>query len=437
MIEQLWNIIKLVSFIGYSYLRYSFNQDSKQFINNIATYLSKQNMLYIKIFQAIALNKNLLNDDMSQHLLKYSDNVDYNEEDLDESSLREIMQKYNLQEDKLLVPINSGMIALVYKLKTELGADVILKIKRKDIDCRLMEDINKLQDLLRTLSAVPFFKYFCYYIDIPTIVKNNIDFLVQQTDFTREVENIQTMKNRCRYLKYVVIPSVYTELTHYYPNAILMEYIHGKKLEQVDKEDYLKYAKLNIKFGFACCFNFGLAHGDLHSGNILFIKEEDDVYKLGILDYGILYRFDEAIKNQYTEIFAGLFYIDETVTAKKLLGVMFEPEEVLKSIDPIVYNKMVSILSTQLSALIRTNVSADQLQLHECLKNMTEFLKTWNYGDKIRINDTFVKLQLVLAMSHGVTMRLCGDTYKDLTREVLDEMLGKNSDIFKHFVTST
>jgi predicted unusual protein kinase regulating ubiquinone biosynthesis (AarF/ABC1/UbiB family) len=436
MIEQLWNIIKLVSFFIYAYLRYIFDRDNKQFINSVATYLSKQNMLYIKMFQAIALNKNLLNDAMSQHLLKYSDNVDYTEEDLDEPSLREIMQKYNLTAADPIIPINSGMIALVYKLKTNLGSDVILKIKRNNIDIRLMEDINKLQGLLHTLSAVPFFKYFCYYIDIPAIVKNNIDFLVQQTDFTREVENIQLMKNKCRYLKYVVIPSVYTELTHYYPNAILMEYIHGKKLEQVDKEDYLVYAKLNIKFGFACCFNFGLAHGDLHNGNILFIKEEDDVYKLGILDYGILYRFDEAIKNKYTEIFAGLFCIDETETAKKLLGVMFEPEEELKSIDPIVYNKMVSILSTNLSSLIRTTGSADQLQLHECLKNMTEFLKTCNYGDKIHINDTFIKLQLVVAMSHGITMSLCGDTYKNLTREVLDEMLGKNSDIFKHFVST-
>lgn len=436
MIEQLWNIIKLVSFFIYAYLRYIFDRDNKQFINSVASYLSKQNMLYIKMFQAIALNKNLLNDAMSQHLLKYSDNVDYTEEDLDEPSLREIMQKYNLSAADPIMPINSGMIALVYKLKTNLGSDVILKIKRKNIDIRLMEDINKLQGLLCTLSGVPFFKYFCYYIDIPAIVKNNIDFLVQQTDFTREVENIQLMKNKCRYLKYVVIPSVYTELTHYYPNAILMEYIHGKKLEQVDKEDYLVYAKLNIKFGFACCFNFGLAHGDLHNGNILFIKEDDDVYKLGILDYGILYQFDEAIKNKYTEIFAGLFYIDETETAKKLLGVMFEPEEELKSIDPVVYNKMVSILSTNLSSLIRTTGSADQLQLHECLKNMTEFLKTCNYGDKICINDTFIKLQLVVAMSHGITMSLCGDTYKNLTREVLDEMLGKNSEVFKHFVST-
>ena len=436
MIEQLWNIIKLIFFISYKYLHYIFNKDNKQFINSVATYLSKQNMLYIKMFQAIALNKNLLNDAMSQHLLKYSDNVDYTEEDLDEQLLREIMEKYNLTSDGPIEPINSGMIALAYKLKTDLGADVILKIKRKNIDNRLMSDINKLQDLLRVVSLVPFFKYFCYYIDIPTIVKNNIDFLVQQTDFFREVENIQLMKNKCRYLKYVVIPSVYTELTHYYPNAILMEYINGKKLEQVDKEDYLTFAKLNIKFGFACCFNFGLAHGDLHNGNILFIKEEDNVYKLGILDYGILYRFDEAIKHKYTKIFAGLFYIDETETAKKLLGVMFEPEEELKSIDPIVYNKMVSILSTNLSSLIRTTGSADQLQLHECLKNMTEFLKTCNCGDKIRINDTFIKLQLVVAMSHGITMSLCGDTYKNLTRDVLDEMLGKNSEVFKHIVST-
>lgn len=436
MIEQLWNIIKLIFFISYTYVHYIFNKDNKQFINSVATYLSKQNMLYIKMFQAIALNKNLLNDAMSQHLLKYSDNVDYTEYDLDEQLLREIMEKYNLKFDGPIEPINSGMIALVYKLKTELGADVILKIKRKNIDYRLREDINKLQDLLRVVELVPFFKYFCYYIDIPTIVKNNIDFLVQQTDFNREVENIQIMKNRCKYLKYVVIPSVYTELTHYYPNAILMEYINGKKLEQVDKEDYITYAKLNIKFGFACCFNFGLAHGDLHSGNILFIKEEDNVYKLGILDYGILYRFDEIIKNQYTEIFAGLFYIDETETAKKLLRVMFEPEKEIKCLDLTVYNKLVSILAKQLSMLIKSDASADQLQLHECLKNMTECLKICNYEDKIRINDTFIKLQLVVAMSHGVTMSLCGDTYKDLTREVLDEMLGKNKEFLRNILST-
>lgn len=436
MIEQLWNIIKLIFFISYTYVHYTFNKDNKQFINSVATYLSKQNMLYIKMFQAIALNKNLLNDAMSQHLLKYSDNVDYTEYDLDEQLLREIMEKYNLKFDGPIEPINSGMIALVYKLKTELGADVILKIKRKNIDYRLRENINKLQDLLRVVAMVPFFKYFCYYIDIPTIVKNNIDFLVQQTDFNREVENIQIMKNRCKYLKYVVIPSVYTELTHYYPNAILMEYINGKKLEQVDKEDYITYAKLNIKFGFACCFNFGLAHGDLHSGNILFIKEEDNVYKLGILDYGILYRFDEIIKNQYTEIFAGLFYIDETETAKKLLRVMFEPEKEIKCLDLTVYNKLVSILAKQLSMLIKSDASADQLQLHECLKNMTECLKICNYEDKIRINDTFIKLQLVVAMSHGVTMSLCGDTYKDLTREVLDEMLGKNKEFLRNILST-
>ena len=97
---------------------------------------------------------------------------------------------------------------------------------------------------------------------------------------------------------------------------------------------------------------------------------------------------------------------------------------------------MVSILSTNLSSLIRTTGFADQLQLHECLKNMTEFLKTCNCGDKIRINDTFIKLQLVVAMSHGITMSLCGDTYKNLTRDVLDEMLGKNSEVFKHFVST-
>ena len=44
----------------------------------------------------------------------------------------------------------------------------------------------------------------------------------------------------------------------------------------------------------------------------------------------------------------------------------------------------------------------------------------------LKPNDEFVKLQLALAMSHGVTLELCKEKYIDLTNEVLDEMFHRH-----------
>ena len=51
----------------------------------------------------------------------------------------------------------------------------------------------------------------------------------------------------------------------------------------------------------------GFAHGDLHPGNILFIKDynlhEKCRYKLGILDFGIMYQINDYYKNYTKEEF--------------------------------------------------------------------------------------------------------------------------------------
>ena len=74
-----------------------------------------------------------------------------------------------------------------------------------------------------------------------------------------------------------------------------MEEIKGVPINKIKEEDYEGFAKQVIKFGFVTTLVHGVTHGDLHSGNILFIKDENETkykHKIGVLDFGIIYEVE-------------------------------------------------------------------------------------------------------------------------------------------------
>jgi predicted unusual protein kinase regulating ubiquinone biosynthesis (AarF/ABC1/UbiB family) len=66
-----------------------------------------------------------------------------------------------------------------------------------------------------------------------------------------------------------------------------MEYIDGMKITEIDPEDNDEFGKVLAAFNAKAAFCTSFYHGDLHPGNILFIKEPA-AYRIGILDYGII-----------------------------------------------------------------------------------------------------------------------------------------------------
>jgi predicted unusual protein kinase regulating ubiquinone biosynthesis (AarF/ABC1/UbiB family) len=81
-----------------------------------------------------------------------------------------------------------------------------------------------------------------------------------------------------------------------------MEYIDGMKITEIDPEDYDQFGKALAAFNANAAFCSSIYHGDLHPGNILFIKEPRDIsssdaaaiYKIGILDFGIIGRLSRT-----------------------------------------------------------------------------------------------------------------------------------------------
>ena len=411
--------------IGTELLVYTLFRDYSLFIDRITMRLASLNILYVKVFQAFALNNSLIDDRINNNLLKFTDNAPWNFSDINLQELVEIAEQYNLHlPHGYEKPINSGMISLVFKAskKDNFNEKVIIKMKRKNIQAKLDEAIDNLLFSMYILSFIPIINKY----QLAEVVTKNIEIIRHQTNFIEEVENMHRIAENCKYLKYVKIPKADREVTEKYPNVILMEYIEGIKINQIKEEDYNGFAKQIVKFGIVTTILHGVTHGDLHSGNILFIKDTNDIkypYKIGVIDFGIIHDLEKQNKGLIFDILTKIFEVSPRESSVKLLSIIIEPKGILEQIPKEHYNNIIAFTEEIISETINTTKKANQIQIYKFISKLKEYLskkELMNIG--IRPSDEFVKSQLVLAMAHGVTLTLCKGDFITLMDTCLNEL---------------
>ena len=409
---------------------YFIYKDFSYFITRITHRLASVNILYVKLFQAIALNNSLIDDTINNKLLEFTDNAPWTFNDINIEELIELTNQYDL----ILpygydVPLNSGMISLVFKAYRRDNPDVplIIKMKRRNIDVKLNDAIENLQFFMYIMSFIPIIQKY----QIVEVINKNIDIIKHQTHFSQEVENMIKIKQNCSRLKYVVIPKVYANVTQEYPNVILMEYIDGMKINKIQKEDYEEFGKLVMKFGFVTTIIHGFAHGDLHSGNILFIKDVNNPktkYTIGIIDFGIIYELDEEYKKALFNILTEMFHCAPRENALKLLqSGLIIPVNVVHKIPNSEFTKILQFTTEIIDETLHNSKNATQVQIYKFMSKLKEYMCNPELSIiGIKPSDNFVKTQLVLAMAHGVTLTLCKDDFFSLADKVLNELFNVN-----------
>ena len=113
-------------------LIYAVFRDYSFFIDRLSIRLSSINILYVKIFQAFALNNSLIDDKTNNKLLNFTDNAPWSYSDINLYQLVEMSDKYNIHlPHGYEKPINSGMISLVFRgyEKNNSNRQVIIKMK--------------------------------------------------------------------------------------------------------------------------------------------------------------------------------------------------------------------------------------------------------------------------------------------------------------------
>ena len=264
------------------------NQNKFLFIKNITTDISKLNIVYIKIFQNISINSSFFNKNIQNYLVKYTDNVPYQENEIDYDAINYLKQDIEISK----LPINSGIFALVYKGKYN-QKDVAIKILKKNIKNKLTNSIHNLELIFYIFSFIPYLKHLNLY----HFLIQNKENLINQTFFHKESNNLINFKKSIDSNDNIIIPDIYHNFTQ--DNIIVMDYIHGKKFSQLDKNQYNHYGKLLLNIYITKNGICNYMHSDLHVGNILFLEN-----KICILDFGLIIK----IKDEYLTLFFDLLF---------------------------------------------------------------------------------------------------------------------------------
>ena len=208
----------------------------------------------------------------------------------------------------------------------------------------------------------------------------------------------------------------------------MMEYIEGKTLLMIDPVDYDEYSNQIIKFVFVTLLINGLCHGDLHVGNILFIKDDNDPkykYKIGILDFGIIYEINK-MKNTFYYIFANMYNDTPEVIAQNLMfSGIIEPVECINNLSKKHCDSILIILTTFINNTIHVSKHFSQIDTFKSISELNDYIVDNNLivnGLKIKPCDDLLKFQVIFSMLYGVIFKLCGSEYIEIANKVMISM---------------
>jgi predicted unusual protein kinase regulating ubiquinone biosynthesis (AarF/ABC1/UbiB family) len=393
-----WFLCGVVWFLVTSRINYYFSVDKRAYMRELCTRLAKKNVLYVKLFQSVALNANWIDDALHEDLLTYTDNVYWEPAHINWDMIYILETQHDMVFEDGYVPINTGMISVVFKVTDRKTGEVLaVKMKRLAIEERLRVAIEEFGVLARIASYVPLFKTF----QLDKVIEENIRTIKDQTNFA-------------------------------------VEFINGITVSKVSEEDKIEFSKLLIKFTYVNLLIHGAMHADMHAGNVLFIKNENvgsglkarrtPKYQLGVIDFGILIRIGEEFKNDMYDLFEKVQTVPAREFVETAMYIMYDIEPHLPLIATEHYERMIRdpIVVVDRVFYGENNSNLNMLfDIFSILFFIHEYLKCNKVLEApLEMKPEFIKMQTILAMNQGVVTKLCGARCISLVNEVFKETFG-------------
>lgn len=391
IVEKMAFLTRLCWIIGVSFLF-----TPRTAVKEMAARLVNESVLYVKVLQAVALNS----DDaaLTDYFLTMTDQAPWSVADIDYDAIKAFQQKHGLTGP--LVPCNSGMISLVFQFSAN-NTTVILKVKRRGIDAELARAVSNLSFLMWLLSVIPMVK-----ASIVSVERSLVD-IQRQTNFGLEVANMEMMRKITANLPCVKIPTV----IDYSGKCILMEYLSGRTISQLPVEEREPYAKSIIRFGVACAIQHGVSHGDLHSGNILFLESG----VIGVIDFGIVVSLPRKTRSKLASLAREVMSKPIPVVASHVIDVFLVNAS---SISDENRAWAIESISTLLNKLLDESEDAAPISILDVF----HWIQDADKRVGLDVDPDLLQMQLALAMAQGVTMTLCGKHMPEFANMALMEI---------------
>lgn len=275
--------------------------------------------VFIKFGQILSTRRDIFSDNIINELEKLQDDVkeedfSYIKETIEGEFSRDIEDIFVEFDRKVLATGSIAQTHLAYIRFDDSVKKVVVKVRRKDIEKRVSEDLTIIRDLYRKYqNKLNFIESF----DLGEVLEEFGKTLRKEIDFKNEKENILKYREDNKRSTDLSSPSVYE---NYCGKSVLtIEYINGKTIRSSydkDPDTRKSLAKKIIKAYTNQMFSYGFFHADPHPGNI-FVDSDDNLY---LIDFGIVSTLSENYRYQIIKIFLGASLNEVSLVTDAIIG---------------------------------------------------------------------------------------------------------------------
>ncbi|MBK9635202.1 MAG: AarF/ABC1/UbiB kinase family protein [Bacteroidetes bacterium] len=186
-------------------------------------------------------------------------------------------------------PLGSASIAQAHKGILRTGEMVVIKLLKPGTRELIVTDSK----IIRFIGSI--MEWFVPQIQPKNMFSEFCEYTNREVDFRLEVENGELFT--ANFLKHpdVIFPKMYREFST--SDVIVMEFFKGYKpdaklAEILSEEEKEKVVDLGVMSIIQMLYSDGFFHADLHPGNLIVLKEGNNI-KCGFIDLGMVGRFEE------------------------------------------------------------------------------------------------------------------------------------------------
>lgn len=238
---------------------------------------------FVKLGQTFSNREDLLPPELIQELQRLQDKVD-----IVDMNVTEILEnEFNISVkdhflDVQVVPLATASIAQVYQATLLNGSEVILKIKKADVQTVIEDDLLLIKDLEKIVSS---YSEIGEKLNLKQAISTFEKSLLEEVSLINEKDNILQFGRNFKNNKETYVPKVYEEFSN--NNVLCMEFIDGIKVTDkagllANHIDPVKISEIGLRLFVAQILDYGFFHADPHAGNILVKKDGKVVF----IDFG-------------------------------------------------------------------------------------------------------------------------------------------------------
>ena len=247
---------------------------------------------FVKLGQIVSTRPDLYPPEFTQQLESLQDDVPPIQGEYVDNILRKIPDFSYFDH----IPFKSASIGQVHRARLTDGRDVVVKLKRPDIYNIMKYDTDNIIDIVTFLEKIG--------IDTGTssgyVLNESIEYLLSETDYSKERENAHKMRAAFKGVDWVKIPKVYDDYCT--DDMIVMEMVESEKLTEISskKVNRKKVCEALISSYMIQTMDRGIFHADPHPGNLGFSKNG----KLVFYDFGLVIDISDELKDGFKEMFS-------------------------------------------------------------------------------------------------------------------------------------